>query len=181
MMEQYEMEDRDIIEVVDKGRYEREASQTFVIDNGSVDASEGDRSVEPAESVGKSIVYNISGNSRCVFKVAIADSAPGMSRYLANTSGSSRWAGNEQLCAVRPDLKDRDDWERLATQHDEQAVTTAKRCKDVGKDAEDPKTHDDILNKTDRSEISESGTFWDEHKLQRAEGVWDGNIVINTA
>jgi hypothetical protein len=117
MMEQYEMEDRDIIEVVDKGRYEREASQTFVIDNGSVDASEGDRSVEPAksvkptESVGKSIVYNISGNSHCVFKVAIADFAPEMSRYLANTSGSLRWAGNEQLCAVRPDLKDRDGWE----------------------------------------------------------------------
>jgi hypothetical protein len=63
----------------------------------------------------------------------------------------------------------------------EQAVITAKSCKDVGKDAEDPKTHDDISNKTDRSEIRESGTIWDEDKLQRAEGVWDGSIVINTA
>jgi hypothetical protein len=80
MTEQYEMEDQDIIEVVDKGRYGREASQIFVIEDGSVDTSKDDRSVKPAESVkstksvkptesvGKSIVYNISGNSHCVFQ-----------------------------------------------------------------------------------------------------------------
>jgi hypothetical protein len=163
MTEQYEMEDQDIIEVVDKGRYGREASQTFVIEDGSVDASKDDRSVEPAESVkptesvGKSIVYNISGNSHCVFKVAIAKSAPEMSRYLAKTSDSSRRTSNEQLCAVRPELKDRDDWESLATQHDEQAVAAAKRCKDVGKDPEDSKTYDDILNETGRLETRGSG------------------------
>lgn len=107
MTEQYEMEDQDIIEVVDKGRYEREASQTFVIEDGLDDASKDDRSVEPAESVkstksvkptesvGKSIVYNISGNSHCVFKVAIAKSAPEMSRYLAKTSDSLRRTSNE--------------------------------------------------------------------------------------
>ena len=169
MTEQYEMEDQDIIEVVDKGRYGREASQTFVIEDGLVDASEDDRSVEPAESVkstksvkptesvGKSIFYNISGNSHCVFKVAIAKSAPEMSRYLAKTSDSSRRTSNEQLCAVRPDLKDRDDWESLATQHDEQAVAAAKRCKDVGKSPEDSKTYDDILNETGRLETRGSG------------------------
>lgn len=92
MTEQYEMDHQDIIKVLDKRRYKREASEAFVTDDGSVDASEDDRcvesdesgksteSVKPIENVGTSIVYNISGNSRCVFKVTITESAPEMSR-----------------------------------------------------------------------------------------------------
>lgn len=55
-------------------------------------------------------------------------------------------------------------------QHDKRAVTTSKRRKDSGKDPKGSKTHDDIL----KSQVLGDRRKW------RAEGVWDGSIVINT-
>lgn len=88
------MEDQDIIEVLDNSRYEREVDESFVTDDESVDesvdASGDDQCVESAESVessknvGKSIIYNISGNIHCVFKVSIVNPVYKMSRQTCS-------------------------------------------------------------------------------------------------
>jgi hypothetical protein len=99
------MEEHDIIKIRLRSP-KWDASQTLRIKDMSVDPTE---SVESAENVrttqhvARSIVYNISGNFHCVFKVTIAEFAPEISRYLADTSGSSRWISNEQLHTVRLD------------------------------------------------------------------------------
>jgi diaminopimelate epimerase len=84
MTKQCGMEEHDTIKVR-LNSPEFEANQTPGVKDESVKSTE---SVEPAETVkttqhvARSIVYNISGNSHCVFKVTIAKSAPEMSRFL---------------------------------------------------------------------------------------------------